>query len=370
MNSSDPPDNPYLLLTPGPLTTTSTVKHAMLRDLSTWDRDYNSIVQEVRSRLVEMASGSSDKYTSVLMQGSGTFSVESLVGSALPRDGKLLVPSNGAYGNRIVTIARTLGVPVTVHYSGELSPPDLGRLDRALEEDPGITHVMAVHNETTTGMMNPVREIGEVVARHGRIFMVDAMSSFGGVEMDMDDLGARFLVSSANKCIQGVPGFGFILARRDEMEKCAGRARSHSLDMHDQWDTMEKQGGKWRFTSPTHTLLAFRQALYELDAEGGVAARQKRYTDNYRTMVGGMRSLGFSTVLSDELHSPIITMFYYPGAPKFDFFTFYDRVKERGFVMYPGKVTDLETFRIGCIGDIYPRDMERLVVAVKESIFW
>ncbi len=371
MSRSEPlPENPYILLTPGPLTTTGTVKEAMLRDLSTWDRDYNDIVQEVRSRLVELASVSRETYTAVLMQGSGTFSVESLIGSAVPRDGKLLVPSNGAYGNRIVAIAKTLGIPVTVHDSGELSPPDLDRLDRALGEDCGITHVMAVHNETTTGMLNPVREMGEIVERHGRIFMVDAMSSFGGIVMDMDDLRAGFLVSSANKCIQGVPGFGFILARRDEIERCAGRARSLSLDMYDQWNTMETQGGKWRFTSPTHSLLAFRQALSELEAEGGIAARQKRYTENYRAMVKGMRGIGFSTVLPDGLHSPIITMFYYPDDTKFDFNRFYDLVKQRGFVLYPGKVTDIDTFRIGCIGNVFPEDMERLVESVKGSIFW
>ena len=363
------PDNPYLLLTPGPLSTTKTVKAVMLRDWCTWDADYNEIVQDIRARLIRLATAA-EGYTSVLMQGSGTFSVESVISSAIPADGKLLVPTNGAYGDRIVKIAKYQGIPVSVNHSGEVDAPDLELLARTLETDRAITHVAVVHCETTTGMLNPVDRIGEIVKSHGKIYIVDAMSSFGGIPMDAAEIGADFLISSANKCIQGVPGFGFIVARRERLAECRGRARSLSLDLFDQWETMETKNGKWRFTSPTHTVRAFAQALAELEAEGGVAARHARYRKNHRVLVDGMRSLGFETLLPDALQSPIITAFKSPMADGYEFGKFYATLKSRGFVIYPGKVTAMDTFRVGNIGDVGPEDMERLVAAVGESMFW
>ena len=278
------PENPYLLLTPGPLSTSKSVKAVMLRDWCTWDDDYNAIVQQIRRRLVELATPQ-DGFTAVLMQGSGTFSVESVLTSAVAKDRKLLVLANGAYGERMERIATQAGIDVEVQNSGELLPPDLTRLEQSLARDSQISHVAVVHCETTTGMLNPVEEIGRIVKSTGRTYIVDAMSSFGGIPMDIAELGADFLVSSANKCIQGVPGFGFVIARRTEMEKCRGRARSLSLDLYDQWRTMEEQQGKWRFTSPTHTVRAFSQALCELDEEGGIEARYQRYKKNHATLV-------------------------------------------------------------------------------------
>ncbi len=363
------PDNPYLLLTPGPLTTTASVKRAMLRDWCTWDKEYNAIVQDIRARLVALAT-EQPGYTAVLMQGSGTFSVEAAITTALPDTGKLLVLTNGAYGRRMVRIARRAGIPVQVQDSGELQPPDLGRLAKTLKADSAVTHVAVVHCETTTGMLNPIRELGAIVKTAGKTYIVDAMSSFGGIPFDMAAVGADFLVSSANKCIQGVPGFGFVIAARKELESCRGRARSLSLDLYDQWKTMEDRHGKWRFTSPTHTVRAFKQALVELDAEGGIAARHRRYGDNHRILVSGMRRLGFECLLPDRDQSPIITAFLSPSAADYDFERFYDRLKQAGFVIYPGKVTALDSFRIGNIGAIRPADMERLLGAVEQAMYW
>ncbi|KGP73806.1 2-aminoethylphosphonate--pyruvate transaminase [Pontibacillus yanchengensis] len=362
--------NPYMLLTPGPLTTSTTVKETMLADWCTWDDDYKSIVQSIRHSLLHLADVSSELYTTVLMQGSGTFSVESVIGSTIPHDGKLLVLMNGAYGERIGKIADRLGIDWTSLPSGETEPPDLNELTKSLEEDASITHVAVVHCETTTGMLNPIKEVSNVVKAYNKTFIVDAMSSFGGIEFSMQDLDIDFLISSANKCIQGVPGFGFVISKRSSMEKCKGLARSLSLDLYDQWVTMEEQEGKWRFTSPTHTVRAFRQALDELQQEGGIQARQDRYTSNQRRLVEGMRQLGFTPLLPDELQSPIITPFYHPDNPGFDFETFYKELKLRGFVIYPGKVTNLETFRIGNIGVIDIEDIERLLVAVEQSMYW
>lgn len=362
------PDNPYLLLTPGPLSTSKGVRAALLRDWCTWDDDYNRIVQDIRARLVALATASPD-YTAVLMQGSGSFSVEAVLMCAIGPEHKVLILSNGAYGDRMGQMARRLRLNHTVLDSGETSPPDLEQLAGTLKSDPSITHVAMVHCETTTGMLNPAAA-GRVVKDAGRLFILDAMSSFAGVEMDQDEVGADFLISSANKCIQGVPGFGFVIARREALKDCQGRSPSLSLDLYEQWKTMEEQGGKWRFTSPTHVVRAFAQALLELEEEGGVPARAARYRANHRAVVDGLRGLGFQTLIEDSLQSPIITTFLYPDSPAFEFKRFYKELKARGFVIYPGKVSEAETFRIGHIGHVFPEDMTRLVQAVKESMYW
>ncbi len=364
-------DTQYLLLTPGPLTTTRTVRESMMQEYSTWDVDYNGIVQSIRTRLVELATSDAanpDTHTAVLMPGSGTFTVESVVGSVIPSDGKLLVLNNGAYGARITTIARMLRVDTVELGQAEIEPTDLGQVEQMLAGDPEITHVAMVHCETTTGMLNPVEAVGEIVRRLGRVFILDAMSSFGGIPMSMELTGAHYLISSANKCIQGVPGFGFVVADRAKLEATEGWSRSHSLDLFDQWHEMETNGGKWRFTSPTHVVSAFARALDELKDEGGIEARHTRYVANQKTMVKGMRALGFRTLLGDDLQSPIITSFYYPDSAEFEFQKFYDALKSRGFVIYPGKVSHAQCFRIGSIGDVQPEDMTGLVGRISEVI--
>lgn len=370
INIDQIPDNPYLLLTPGPLSTTKTVKAAMLKDWCTWDNDYNMVVQEIRHKLVHYATNNVAQYTSVLMQGSGTFSVEAMIGSAVPRTGKLLCIANGAYGNRIVQIVNILGIDNIVQDSTELGQINLQLVEKNLSENPDITHVIVVHCETTTGMLNPIDEISKIVKSYQKVFMVDAMSSFGGIAMDIDTLQIDYLVSSANKCIQGVPGFGFVIAKTEELKKCKGNARSLSLDLYDQWQVMEKSNGKWRYTSPTHVVRAFYQALLELEEEGGPVAREKRYRTNQKILVKGMRDLGFETVLPDDCHSPIITGFVSPTDESYSFNGFYQTIKKEGFVIYPGKVTNLESFRIGNIGDVHPLDIERLLEVIKNAITW
>lgn len=370
MDFNNLPDNPYILLTPGPLSTTKTVKATMLRDWCTWDDDYNNIVQEIRSELLNLAGITPEMYTSVLMQGSGTFSVESVIGSVIPEDGKLLVLTNGAYGERIATIADYLDLDLEVYDAGDLEQHNIQELTNKLQEDETISHVAVVHCETTTGMLNDIEAIGKIVKQFNRIYIVDAMSSFGGIPIEVEKTGIDFLISSANKCIQGVPGFGFIIAKRNELEKCKGRARSLSLDLYDQWQTMEKNNGKWRYTSPTHVVRAFRQAITELKEEGNVNKRFLRYSTNQRTLVKGMRELGFEPLLPDNLHSPIITTFISPDNPGYNFIRFYNEMKQRGFVIYPGKVTDYQCFRIGNIGEVYPENIEALINAIKDSMYW
>lgn len=357
---------PYLLLTPGPLTTSETVKEAMMSDWCTWDEDYNvGIVENIREQLIRLASSKPEEYTAVLMQGSGSFCVEATLGATVRPTDHLLIAANGAYGKRMGVIADYYKLNYHLMHFEETEAVSAEAIDCYLNEHPEVTHVAVVHCETTTGVLNPLEEIAKVVKRHGKLLIVDAMSSFGGVPIDMYALGIDFLISSANKCIQGVPGFGFILARRSLMEQCKGVARSLSLDIYSQWETMEKGHGKWRFTSPTHVVRAFMQALKELETEGGIAARHARYCENHRTLVEGMRALGFKTLLPDEMQSPVITSFYYPSAD-FDFKAFYHALKEKGFVIYPGKISQADTFRIGNIGDVFPADFTRLVQAIRE----
>jgi 2-aminoethylphosphonate-pyruvate transaminase len=344
----------------------------MLRDYCTWDDDYNSIVQEIRAELVRLAGGDDassgpDALTAVLMQGSGTFSVEATIGTAIPRGGKLLVVNNGAYGARISQIARRLAIDCTEITQPETEPADVRKMEATLEDDPAITHVALVHCETTTGMLNPAAEAGALASRYGKSYILDAMSSFGGIPMTMDEMAADWLISSANKCIQGVPGFGFVLARRSALEATEGNARSLSLDLHEQWREMEHKGGKWRYTSPTHTVRAFAQALVELREEGVVAARHARYAENARRLVDGYERIGFRPLLPAEHRSPIITSFLYPS-PAFSFEAFYAAMKARGFLLYPGKISNADTFRVGTIGHVFPNDIDRLVDATADAV--
>ena len=363
----------YLLLTPGPLSTTATVRAAMLQDSCTWDADYNQgVVEPIRRELVRLATGPEyeSDYSAVLLQGSGSYVVESVLGSAIGVDECLLIINNGAYGARMGEMARCLGLRHHELDCGETTRPEPAAIEAMLARHPEITHLAMVHCETTTGMLNPLEEVAELCQRRGIRLIVDAMSSFGGIPIDMGRLGIEFLISSANKCIQGVPGFGFVIARRAALTACAGRARSVSLDLHAQWQTMEQQGGKWRFTSPTHTVLAFAQALRELDEEGGIAARHGRYSENQHTLVDGMAALGFAPLLPEQWQSPIITAFYSPAHPDYRFADFYQRLKAQGFVIYPGKVSQADCFRIGNIGDVTPERVRALLAAMASACYW
>ncbi len=356
----------YLLLTPGPLSTSKSVREAMLQDWCTWDKDYNEgIVTVIRRDLLEIAGLSEEEYTTVLLQGSGTYGVEATLGATVRAEDKLLIFANGAYGKRMAVIADYyhLNYVIVELKETELVTGEIVR--QALCEHPDVTHLSMVHSETTTGLLNPIDEVAEVLRGRGITWIVDAMSSFGGVPIDIKALGIDFLVSSANKCIQGVPGFTFVIARRDKLQECKGVARSLSLDIYAQWEEMERGHGKWRFTSPTHVVRAFFQALKELKEEGGIKARYHRYCENHQVLVVGMQAAGFSMLLEPKKQSPIITSFLYPDAD-FSFASFYEQLKRRGFVIYPGKVSNADTFRIGTIGDVFPADFIRLTEEIKK----
>ncbi len=357
---------PYLL-TPGPLTTAFSVKEAMLKDWGSWDGDFRAMSAQLRAQLLEMVADRDGQFDCVPMQGSGTFVVEAMLSSFLPRDSKTLVLINGAYGKRTAETLRYLGRDHVVIDKGDYMPPRGAEVTAALQADPDISHVVVIHCETSSGILNPIQEISEVVYAAGRKLLIDSMSAFGALPVDVDKVRYEAIVSSANKCIEGVPGFGFVIGRKSELEQAKGRSHSLSLDVHAQWQTMNATG-QWRFTPPTHVVAAFLEALRLHREEGGVAARGARYSTNRDVLVAGMRDLGFETLLSEPWLSPIIVTFFNPAHAAFDFSKFYDAMKARGFIIYPGKLTVVDSFRVGCIGHMDDTVMRNVISAAKEAL--
>jgi 2-aminoethylphosphonate-pyruvate transaminase len=359
-------DRDPLLLTPGPLTTSLRTKQAMLHDWGSWDAAFNRITGELCRQLVDIVHGA-DTHVCVPLQGSGTFSVEAALGTLVPRQGKVLVPNNGAYCARIVRILGYLGREAVELPFAEDCPADPAAIEAALAADPAITHVAQVHCETGTGILNPLAEIAAVVARQGRGLIVDAMSSFGAIDIDLRSMPIDAVIAASGKCLEGVPGMGFVVARRAALEASAGNCHSLARDLHDQWTYMQKTT-QWRFTPPTHVVVALHEALVQYREEGGLAVRGARYARNCAALVDGMRGLGLRPFLAAAVQAPIILTFHAPAHPAYDFTAFYERVRARGFILYPGKLTQVETFRVGCIGALDARDLEKVVAAVGDSL--
>lgn len=353
------------LFTPGPLNTSIRVKEAMLRDLGSRDKEFINKIDEIRTKLLELSGVVKGDYEAVVMQGSGTFGIESVINSTVPIDGKLLVIINGAYGTRIQRIASRLGIDTLELSYQENEIPSLSEIETILSEDEEITSVAIVHCETTTGIINPIHKVGEIVKKYNAEYIVDAMSSFGAYKIDLVDDKIDYLISSSNKCIEGVPGFSFVLAKLASLEKKESFSISTSLDLFEQWKGLEKNG-QFRFTPPTHSLLAFNEALNELDEEGGITGRANRYIKNHELLISGMYELDFETYVPLEYQGHIITAFYYPNHANFDFNTFYEELSIRGFVIYPGKLSKVDCFRIGNIGKIYENDISELLGAISE----
>ncbi len=363
--SLSPTGDPWLL-TPGPLTTSPTVKQAMLHDYGSRDQDFIDLNRHVRDRLTALVDGGG-AYTCVPLQGSGTFVVEAMLGTLVPPAGKVLVLVNGAYGERIGKILEYQGRSKVMQICPENQPVDVDLLRRTLAADADITHVAAVHCETTTGILNPLKDIADVVAQAGRRLLIDAMSAFGVIALSAAEIVFDAVAASSNKCLQGTPGMGFCIVREDVLRDCAGNSRSLSLDLYDQWQAMEKNA-QWRFTPPIQVIAAFGQALEEYLAEGGQPGRLARYRENCRLLIDGMRRFGFRPLLPAALQAPIIVTFLMPDNPDFDFQRFYDSLKDKGFVIYPGKLTVADTFRVGCIGDLGSAQIEGALAAIETTL--
>jgi len=369
MTTSDlPKTKNKLLFTPGPLTTATKVKEASLFDMGSRDSIFISIVKQIRQRLLSLAKVESPDYEAIIIQGSGTFGIESVISSAIPADGMLLNIINGAYGRRISEMARIHSIPFIELNFNENQLPELQQIEAALDTHPKITHVAVIHGETTTGLLNPIDEIDTIAAHHTKVFIVDAMSTFGACEIDLGKLNISYLISSSNKCIEGIPGFSYVLAKRSELERCKGQARTLSLDLYQQWAGLNTNG-QFRFTPPVQSLLAFNEALSELEKEGGISERAKRYAKNNSILIKGMEKLGFKTFLPENIRSYIITSFLYPTHPNFFFEVFYSKLNEKGFVIYPGKLSKVDCFRIGNIGQLFETDIRMLIDAVEEVLY-
>jgi 2-aminoethylphosphonate-pyruvate transaminase len=355
-----------ILLTPGPLTTSLATKTAMLRDWGSWDASFNAVTAAVRKRLCDVI-GAPASHVCVPLQGSGTFAVEAAVNTLVPRDGHVLVLINGAYGKRLAKLTQMMGRKCTTFETADDVPTTGADVDRLLAADASITHVGLIHCETSTGIENPLRDIADVVQRRGKSLIIDAMSSFGALPIDAGTIAFDALIAASGKCIEGPPGMGFVFVRRSVLERSAGNCTSLALDLHDQWTYMEKTT-QWRFTPPTHVVVAVDAALSQFVAEGGQPARLARYTANCRALVDNMRELGFRPFLDAAIQAPIIVTFHAPADPKYNFKDFYAGVRERGFILYPGKLTEVETFRVGCIGAIGPDEMRAAVHAIRDTL--
>jgi len=357
--------DPYLL-TPGPLTTSLRTRQSMLRDWGSWDVDFNTITGRIRERLLQIVSAAGT-HECVPMQGSGTFSVEAAIGTLVPRTGHVLVPQNGAYCQRIARICRVLGRKLTTIDYAENAQVVAGDIERTLAADPTITHVALVHCETSTGILNPLHEIAEVVARHGKGLIVDAMSSLGALEIDARTTPFDAVVAASGKCLEGPPGMGFVIVRRAALERAEGTCHSLALDLYDQWVYMQKTT-QWRYTPPTHVVAAFDAAIAQYLEEGGRPARLTRYAHNCRTLIEGMARLGLRSFLPAAIQAPIIVTFFAPDNPRYNFRDFYNAVKARGYILYPGKLTAVETFRVGCIGQLGEHGIGGAVEAVGQVL--
>ncbi|WAL83402.1 2-aminoethylphosphonate--pyruvate transaminase [Pandoraea sp. XJJ-1] len=355
-----------ILLTPGPLTTSPATRQAMLRDWGSWDAQFNRVTASLCRDLVDIVQGG-DTHVCVPLQGSGTFSVEAAIGTLTPRDARILVPDNGAYCQRLLKICRYLGRDAVALPIPDDQAASAIAIDEALTRDPSITHVAQVHLETGAGVLNPLADIAHVCQRHGKGLIVDAMSSFGALDIDVRSMPFDALVAASGKCLEGVPGMGFVIARRSVLEASGGNSHSLAMDLHDQYAYMQKTT-QWRFTPPTHVVAALRAAVDQFFAEGGQPARGERYRKNCRTLVEGMASLGFRPFLAPEIQSPVIVTFHAPADSKYDFQTFYAAVRERGYILYPGKLTQIDTFRVGCIGAVDDNEMRNVVTAIGQSL--
>jgi len=356
------------LFTPGPLNTKLSVKEAMLHDMGSRDKEFISIVKEIRHELLLLAGLSREEgYDTVLMQGSGTFGVESVISTVIPFDGHLLLISNGAYGDRIGEMTRVYGIKTTTLSYRENIVPPAQDVEQVLIRDKSITHVAIIHCETTTGIFNDIERIGHLTRKYNKIYIVDAMSSFGAVPIDFKSLNIDFLISSSNKCIEGVPGFSFVIFKVSSLEGCKGNARNVSLDLFSQWDYM-KNSNSFRYTPPIQIILAFRKAIQILKDEGGISKRSERYQQNYNRLIEGTEALGLRTYLDKRDQGYIITSFLFPKHPNFDFTQFYEKLHDRGQVIYQGKLSDTDCFRIGNIGQLFVEDIDRLIAAISEVL--
>jgi len=355
-----------LLLIPGPVTTRPEVRSAMAQDLAPWDNDFRTFLLTLRDRILRAAGGVPGTHSVLPLQGCGHFITEAAVRSLVPPGGKLLVPDTGAYAQRMVRLAREAGRSVATLPIDAHRPTDPAAVGAALAADPAITHVGVVYSETGSGVIHDATAIGPVVREAGRRMIVDAVSAFGALPLDLStqpEIDA--LVFTSNKCIEALPGVGFAVARIDALAANAGNAGSWSFDLNDVH--LRSDGGSFRFTPPAQVLAAFDRAMDFWELEGQ-PARLARYTANMRVFYDGMIDLGLTPWLSRDAQGPIIVNIHAPADPEWDLQRFVDALKRRGVLISNFFNTPTPTFRVGCIGAITPDDMAGAVASMAAAM--
>ena len=359
------PDTP-LLLTPGPVSVSASTKAVMLQDRASGGEEFVRDLNLARDYMVGLVGGTG-AYTAIPLPGSATYANEAVIATLVPEGGKLLIHSNGVYGDRLIEICNHTGKPYAVIRTQPFVPPTAAQVEAAIAADPAITHVFVVHCETSTGVLNPLEPIAELCRQHSLGLLIDAVASFGAMPIDAKRLGLQAVTVSSNKCMQSVPGVGWAVVQKTALEGARGRCTTLVLDLWDQAQHMDRTNA-FRFTPPTQVLAAFAQACREHEAEGGTQGRLARYRGNWRRLVDGMRQLGFTTVVPDEAASPIVATFHNPPDPRFSFQALFEGMKRRGFIIFPGRLALADTFRIGCMGDVTEADMAEAVQAVAETM--
>ena len=355
-----------ILLNPGPLTTTDSVKFSqVVSDICPREREFGELMKSIQADLTKIAGGN-EKYTTVLIAGSGTASVEATISSVVPEDTKLLVINNGAYGQRIIEIAKAYGIETVELKYKYGNPPDIGEMEEILSNDTSVSSIAMVHHETTTGLLNPLSEVGSLAKKYDKLLIIDAISSFAGIPFSISENNVDFMISSSNKCIQGVPGCSFIICKISELEKSKNIRRSVYFHLFDQYDFMINHL-QMRFTPPVQVLYALRQAIDEFFEEGA-ENRYKRYCANNKVLTDGMLELGFQPYLPNAPQSRLLTTYYEPKHPNFSFNKMHDLLYERGFTIYPGKLANMDTFRVANMGALIKTDILNYIDNLKEVL--
>lgn len=352
-----------ILLNPGPATTTRSVKEAqVVPDICPREQEFGDLLDGIRRDLVRIVHGE-DQFVTILFGGSGTAAMEAVMSSVVPPGGRVLVVENGAYGTRFVEMAERHRIETVSFRMPYGEPPDLKALDALLSVNQGITHLFVIHHETTTGMLNPVSEIAATAARNGVSVVLDAMSSFAGLPIDLRRLGVDYLISSSNKCIQGMAGLSFVLCRRSLLVASRNHARTYYLDLLEQHLYFEKTR-QTRFTPPVQTCYALRRAIDEYFAEGQ-GGRFARYRANWETLYAGLSNLGFRFLLPRQWESGILVAVREPDHPAYSFEDMHDYLYARGFTIYPGKGAREATFRLSILGDLSTTDVTAFLQALE-----
>jgi 2-aminoethylphosphonate-pyruvate transaminase len=355
-----------ILLNPGPATTTDSVKQAMVvEDICPREKSFGKLLDTIKEDLVKVVHGGAE-YIAALFTASGTGGLEAAITSAVPKGKKILIIDNGAYGARMVNIASTFGIEVIPYKLAYGDYPVVTHLEKLLIENRDVSHLAVVHHETTTGMLNPIQQICDLCTKHKVDVIVDCMSSYAGIPIDAKKWNAGYIISSSNKCIQGMPGMVFVIFKKQLLKELKNQKRSFYFDLYSQYVGFEKTG-QMQFTPPVQVAYALRQAIDEYFIEGEIN-RWNRYQENWNTLYAGLKNLGFEFLLPESYQSKILLAIIEPSHSNYNFDTMHDYLFQKGYTIYPGKGAKEATFRLSVLGDLHKKDIEGFLIELKNYL--